>query len=736
MVVTLLAGCGRPQQPAGRRTTPGGTPARINVTPAALPPAIAPPVIRIGLKTDARSVTFSASASSSGTTGAVVFFSDGEQAGAVEESQLVLGLSSIPKVAVRYSVQLASFSTRDRADQARAEFRQKSGDPSFVFENPDLHTFQLRAGPFESKEKAQQAIDNLKESGYPGAFYVEDSSLAGAALPEIIVRGETGEPLMKSSKPVMVWTGDQQLVIDGETYRGQATVRVNDTGRLTVVNSLNMEDYLKGVVPNEIGPANSATYEALKAQAVAARTYAWKNRKQFDADGYDICSTPRCQVYAGIKTENELTSDAVRETSGEVITYGGEPINAVYTSTCGGRTENGEYMFDGWNYPYLKGVDCYPEETGTGAAQAAAVRLKGSATAWPQAWLELKAGIPTPADPAGKLTVPEAEAAVGQLLRYLGKNACAGDPLPSTSWIDMGDFLISQLCWQGKRDSLLQDQDYQYFLNHLTFSVFPKSEAHSFLALFHEGILVPSELSHFNPHSAVPRTDFYQALFQLLDHYHQVNNREGQIREVDEHTLQVVDDFGVHSFDLSDPLLLYQKIGDKRAPRTELVCSVGDKVEYLADGDRVQLLVCELSQSGIAMDRSSKYSFWQETATPEELGKRVSKYLDIGDIVDLQPLSYGVSKRVYEMKFLGRKGSGVLKGIRVRWALGLKDNLFVIDRLYDDNGRVTSFLFSGRGWGHGLGMCQVGAVGYAKQGKDYRFILKHYYTGVDLSKVY
>lgn len=78
----------------------------------------------------------------------------------------------------------------------------------------------------------------------------------------------------------------------------------------------------------------------------------------------------------------------------------------------------------------------------------------------------------------------------------------------------------------------------------------------------------------------------------------------------------------------------------------------------------------------------------------------------------------------------------MLKGLRVRWALGLKDNLFDIDRTYGTDGKVKQFVFTGRGWGHGVGMCQVGALGYAKQGKDYRYILQHYYTGVQITRSY
>jgi len=138
----------------------------------------------------------------------------------------------------------------------------------------------------------------------------------------------------------------------------------------------------------------------------------------------------------------------------------------------------------------------------------------------------------------------------------------------------------------------------------------------------------------------------------------------------------------------------------------------------------------------VTVDRTSKVTFWRDTVTPADLGKKVARYLDIGDIQELEPISYGASPRIFELKLIGTRGSGTLRGIRVRWALGLRDNFFTIERTFDRDGRVKQFIFTGRGWGHGVGMCQVGAMGFAKQGKDYRFILKHYYTGVQINKLY
>ena len=111
------------------------------------------------------------------------------------------------------------------------------------------------------------------------------------------------------------------------------------------------------------------------------------------------------------------------------------------------------------------------------------------------------------------------------------------------------------------------------------------------------------------------------------------------------------------------------------------------------------LLFCELNQAGAAVDRSSKYTFWRESLTPVELAEKVIKYADVGEIIDLEPISYGVSRRIFELKIKGTKGATVMRGLKVRWSLGLRDNLFVIDKTYGEDGKIRNFVFTGRGLG-------------------------------------
>jgi stage II sporulation protein D len=101
----------------------------------------------------------------------------------------------------------------------------------------------------------------------------------------------------------------------------------------------------------------------------------------------------------------------------------------------------------------------------------------------------------------------------------------------------------------------------------------------------------------------------------------------------------------------------------------------------------------------------------------------------------LEVLSRGVSGRVGALRILGAGGRTVeVEGLAVRWTLDLPDTRFTMKRLRPPSG-AAGYLFTGSGWGHGVGMCQVGAFGMAGRGHGYREILQHYYTGVTLARV-
>lgn len=145
----------------------------------------------------------------------------------------------------------------------------------------------------------------------------------------------------------------RSTVLAGQSwYRGHLILTAGNGG-FSIVNEVPLEAYLYSVVPSEM-PA-SWPLEALKSQAVAARTYALVHLGGYRQRGYDVTADTSSQVYQGVKAENTNSSRAVSETNGLILTYNGQPIQAYFHSCSGGRTENGA---DLWApLPYLQPVD-------------------------------------------------------------------------------------------------------------------------------------------------------------------------------------------------------------------------------------------------------------------------------------------------------------------------------------------------------------------------------------------
>jgi stage II sporulation protein D len=137
-------------------------------------------------------------------------------------------------------------------------------------------------------------------------------------------------------------------------YRGDFKFNTDSNGKLIVVNILPINEYLYGVLPREM--AKDWPLEALKAQALSARTYLYKNMGKFSSYGFDICSTTSCQVYGGYDYEGPISNQAVDETINDVILYNNELINAYYHSSSGGWTENSENVWTS-KIPYLIGKE-------------------------------------------------------------------------------------------------------------------------------------------------------------------------------------------------------------------------------------------------------------------------------------------------------------------------------------------------------------------------------------------
>ena len=134
---------------------------------------------------------------------------------------------------------------------------------------------------------------------------------------------------------------------------------------------------------------------------------------------------------------------------------------------------------------------------------------------------------------------------------------------------------------------------------------------------------------------------------------------------------------------------------------------------------------------------------WQVTYTQEELAALIKKRsgIDFGDIIDLQPVERGTSGRLIKLRIIGSKQTLIIgKELEIRRTLSeshLYSAAFVVDKTYKaGNPLPATFTLTGAGWGHGVGLCQIGAAVMGEQGYAYDEILKHYYQGINIERIY
>lgn len=648
-----------------------------------------------------------------------------------------------------FSVQVASVSSQEAAEQMRERLQTETGELVEVTRNPDRTAWRVRVGQRTTREEIEKVEEVLRELGFSETWIVQEEG-AGGKRPRIRLVDEDYNDLLADPERMLVLpvADGRHLVVDEKAYRGTVELRVTRGGRLKAINIVNLEEYLRGVVPLELGPEVFPELEAQKAQAVAARTYIVANRGQFSEDGYDICDTARCQVYGGSSAEHELSDRAVQETAGVVAAYEDRPINAMYTSTCGGHTEDLQTVFREMEGPYLKGVRCYPEDevlssmrvtlhgawSGTTAGLASGEPIDGAL-----ARLEVL-GVLSPEEisPATLAGAPEARQVgewTGRTLRVIGKSAPDRFDLSRKigGQADLADYLIGAFGWT-ERLTFLSEHDLPALLNGTVIDATPEASRSSLAYLVKEEILprpVPGETA---ADDAVTRAVLARALHSMILRYDAMGLKPARFRGLSPEGmgLEVDDEIVFHP--LAERIHLGLDTGRAAVPLAEHTLLYGDKLQFHLSGEgKIDYLFLERNRQGASDDRFSKLYTWEERVSRDELSRRIRERASIGELLDVVPGKRGVSGRIRDLTVLGTRGRFTFRGFSIESLLGLRETLFLVDRQYGPDGKVETFIFSGKGWGHGVGMCQVGAFGMALRGKTYEEILGHYYTGITLT---
>jgi stage II sporulation protein D len=735
------------------------------------------PTIRIGLTTGARSVSISTAAPS---LECVALDGKVTPLDVARVRVDVRALGPLPSPPETFQVELAGYASQSDADRDAREIHEQSKEPAVVAAATDANSWKIKIGEVKpSRVEAEELVGRLDDQGIgnavitrlaPPAPATPDPATAGArTVPsanglktisyrfsptrELAVSAGPG-PAVSSRTPLSFGAGGGShtpVVYNNSTYRGQIEVFANARGSLTVVNVVSMEDYVKGVVPNELPPGSFPELEALKAQAVAARTYAIKNIGQFASEGFDLLPTTRSQVYFGFASEKALSSRAVDETKGIVATYQGEPIAAYYTSTCGGRTEDGENILNDAAH-YLRGRECSVEGQGEftpftirSERDVAEVRSDTNAGLVREAALLSVFNFPLTQDRIsdewlnGNVSHNEARGWLAGVARL------SHQPLPAASDDDINPAgfstaLAAALYGEGRADTLLNSADATYNLSFRDGQDVPERNRADVAMLMRDGILSLNPDASLRPRSTMSRGRMLHAIFRALD--------QRSLFPLQKATTKTSGPSGLvlkgssrnrdQTIKVSGNAYLFRAYGDGLFQMRSVEVMGGEPIAYHVNSSgEVDYLELRPAPSGASAERFSNFTNWTKEMSLSAVRARLSRWSrGIGSLTDIRIARQGSSRRVIDLELVGTTGTGHVRGGAIRSALRLSEQLFVIDRHYDANGQPVSFTFTGRGLGHGVGLCQVGAYGLARAGLNYEKILKSYYTGIDLTRMY
>lgn len=264
----------------------------------------------------------------------------------VPDLNVSVSAGTIGRYHIRLSQTYASF------DAAKSAADAKGGFPAYY-----NGTYYAMIGSYETQEAAQSA---LSAGGYGGTVYTGTDrcvTVTKADTTQILFEFDCGSTYSLAVAPVSD-SGKAVTWCKGYQYYGDFQYTRLTSGVLTVVNFVGLEDYVKGVVPNEMSA--SWPLEALKAQAVCARTYVAANQNKYRQYGFDMTNDTYCQVYRGLNGANETTDRAVDETAGLFVRYEGKLCSVAYFAADGGATEDSENVWSDTVIPYLRGVkDAY-----------------------------------------------------------------------------------------------------------------------------------------------------------------------------------------------------------------------------------------------------------------------------------------------------------------------------------------------------------------------------------------
>ena len=714
-----------------------------------------------------------------------------------------------------------------KAPDSKPALAREIPEPELVTDT-NARAAKNKADPGASKRSIVPS--SRREAQMTEAQMIEAQMIAVAG--DKIVASSYGEFIVSPGQPATIGDGKRMksdaasglasLRVGNRDYRGTIHFIINSRGRINVVNVLPLEQYLRGVAPMEMAGSAYSDIEAIKAQAVASRSFALATLGQHRDEGYDLVDDARAQVYGGLSAERELTSQAVEQTRGVVASYQSDsgklaPIQALYTTNCGGRTENNEEVFGGKALPYLRSVACVTDRQSLAGRDIVTTRTvepltgtEGRSITREAALLTvLGFSLPRRAGSHYLRGIPDQDEVRGwteQLARLTERDKPAASRADATR---LSEFtrLVAGSVYGEDRSNALASADVDYLLAGLRVEQLSREARADVALLLKDGILRLPEDGAVDGRATITRAQAIETIGRALlfrsraDLKSQISNLKSGIPDLKFETSAPAEkgrlilarpgtpsnairaaqgptfvsvnasSSSTHprnkatsassktarvttspipeqedsrrvaqaeSLEIGDGAWLFRAVGGESYAVDRLTLIGGERVTYhLNATGRVDFLEASISERGASIDAFANVAPWQERVTIEELHQRLARgHINVGRPEHIEPAVFSASTRITEVELSGTEGHARLRIPQIRGALGLKEHLFSIDREIDGRGRLIAFVFTGRGSGHGVGMCQAGAYRMAKEGYSYTAILRKYYTGIEIQKTY
>src|ERR1051326_1326199 len=653
------------------------------------------PVMRIALSTGTSAATISTTAQLLSVS---EFSSESQpvEAARVRVESRMLTPTRVPEDR-SYEVEIARSLSREEADRLTEAVRQAISEQTRVTSDGTEKWRVVISKP--TKAEADDTAAKLDDAGFEilsvretsntpttntlakslpasGASAIGPGKVKLTARPtapsrELVAFARGTASMLRSSAPLIFASSDEKnapVRFNDKPFRGKIEVFANAHGSVTVVNVIGLEDYVRGVVPNELSyPA----LEALKAQAIAARTYAVKNRGQFAGAAFAPFMIKSSRELFEIKDERDLVfarDAALLSVNGFALP--GDKISSSWLSSHVSDSEAGE-------------------------------------------WLTVAARI--------------------------ARNVSFKAPEDITRVPRFSTALVAAVFGEGRADTLLNSADVDYLLSFRDASEIPAPNRADVAMLLRDGALSLFAGATLRPKDPMSRAYVLHAISHLLEARNLLALQKGTTRPAAAGLMMLRSNKGKDQpVVVSREAFLFRAFGENLYQLKSLALVGGEPVTFHVNGkEGVDYLEVRPAPNGASPERFSSLTNWTAELSLGAIQSRLARSVrGIGSIIDLRVDKRGSSRRVIDLEVIGTQGVGHIRGGRIRSALGLKEQLFVIDRLYNEDNRVTGFVFTGRGWGHGVGMCQFGAYGLAKQGYTVEQILKTYYTGIELTKMY